>query len=77
MQAEENPVLEREINLHLQVIRYKEFTLHNQRRRLVNEIKYIDEQIKDLYDELRKYENVSERHKLARALREHFDKYNK
>ena len=77
LQAEPNPVLEREINLHRQIIHFKEITLHNQRRRLVSEINNIDDQIKDLHDEMRKYDNIANKHELMRALQNHYVKHNK
>ena len=77
LQADSNPVLEREIGLHLQILRFKEFTLHNRRRRYVFEIKNIHEQIKDITDELKKYEKIVYHQKLLWALRDHYHKYNK
>ena len=77
LQADANPVLEREIGLHLQVLRFKEFILHNQRRRFVTEIRNIDEQLKDNADELNKYEKIADHQKLLRALRDHYHKYKK
>ena len=77
LQAEANPTLEREIGLHIQKLRFKEFFIHNQRRRLVSEIKNFDEQLKDLSDELKKYERIADHRELFRGLRDHYQRYTK
>ena len=73
--TEANPVLEREIKLHQSVLEFKTFQLHNQRRRLLSEINFIDVQLRDVYDETQKYLNIQNRNKLQMELETHFKRF--
>ena len=73
--TEANPVLEREIRIHQKVLDYRTFQLHNHRQRLLAEITFVDDQLRDVYDETQKYLNVQSRNRLQAELEAHYRKF--
>ena len=68
-------MLEREIRIHQKVLEYRTFQLYNHRRRLLAEISFVDEQLKDVYDETQKYLNVQNWKRLQAELEAHYRKF--
>ena len=67
--------MEREIKLHQNVLEFRTFQLHNHRRRLLAEINFVDEQLRDIYDETQKYLSVQNKNRLQIELEAHYKRF--